>query len=219
VASHFRRNRCGPGIIDEVKEDRVCIGYGENQKWLPKLSKVWRPIFVETDGDEKAIEMLSNPLLVPSSPIGKYEPDPLDDVVEFRKGNPGFDVITDISGQNAYVGRIRSKSTRRKVKEGSQLVVIQHQSVQCMKISDILLILSKCSIGKPLKMIFRSVKAPIFKGLYPRKDEQDYEVIFTESFLGVELHKGSSEGINAVVRKLHSDHAKSAVCVNSIVTS
>lgn len=210
-----------PGKIEEVKDDLVLIGYGENQKWLPLMSKVWRPIFIETDEDEKTMlqNLLSNPLLLPKTPVRRYVHDPKDYEVKFRKGNPGFDVVTDSTGMNAYVGRIRSKSTRQNVKVGSQLAVIQQQSVLNMKTKDILLILSKCSIGQPLTIIFRSVDTPIFYGIYPRKNETDYEVIFTESFLGLELQKGSADGVNAVVKRLHSDHAKSAVSVNSFITS
>lgn len=213
-----------PGKIDRIQDDLVRIVYGESQKWLPQQSKVWRPIFQNEEGDEKKIDEgpqhdLSYRLRPQSPPTKPYIKSPDDYEIVFRKGNPDFDVVTDISGNNAYVGKIRSKATKKKVKEGSQIMMVQQHVVDEMKCEEVLMVLAKCSIGVPIKITFRFTSKPVFEGLYPARDEQDYEVVFTESFLGLELMQMQKDGRNAIVRKLHSDLAKSAVTAKSWVTS
>lgn len=215
-----------PGKIDRIQDDLIRIVYGESQKWLPQQSKVWRPIFQDEEGEEKKIDEgpqhdLSYRLRPqsPPPPTKPYKRSPHDYEIVFRKGNPDFEVVTDISGNNAYVGKIRSKATKKKVKEGSQIMMVQHHLVDDMKCEEVLMVLAKCCIGEPIKIIFRFTGKPVFEGLYPARDEQDYEVVFTESFLGLELMQMQKDGRNAIVRKRHSDLAKSAVTAKSWVTS
>jgi len=213
-----------PGKIDKVQEDLVRIVYGESQKWLPQASKVWRPIFENDEGEEKKVDV-ENSYLQPHSPPPPAQPgipykrSKNDYEIVFKKGNPDFDVITDISGMNAYVGKIRSKATRKRVKEGSQIMMVQQYSVDGIKCEEVLVVLARCSIGEPIRIVFRFTGKPVFEGLYPARDEQDYEVIFTESFLGLELMQMNKDGRNAIVRARHSDLAKTAVTAKSWVTS
>jgi len=212
-----------PGKIDKVQEDLVRIVYGESQKWLPQSSKVWRPIFEDNQREEKKVDALENFKPRSPPPINKpgkpYKRSKNDYEIVFKKGNPDFDVITDTSGMNAYVGKIRSKATKKKVKEGSQIMMVQQFSVDEVKCEEVLMVLARCSIGEPLRIIFRFTGKPVFEGLYPARDEQDYEVIFTESFLGLELMHMTKDGRNAIVKKRHSDLAKTAVTAKSWVVS
>lgn len=213
-----------PGRIDKVQEDLIRIVYGECQKWLPKISKVWRQMFVEIgEGEEKQQKQITESMkkvLRPREPSGaRYRKSMKDYEVTFEKGNPDFDVISDIKGMHTYVGKIRSKATRRKIKEGSQIMVVQNIAVQGMKSTQVLELLAKCVLGDSLRITFRFVDSPVFHSLYPSKEEQDYEVVFTESFLGLELMPKTKDGINAVVKKRHSELAKTAVTKNSYITS
>jgi len=98
-------------------------------------------------------------------------------------------------------------------------MVVQQTLVQGMKSHDVLMLLAKCVIGHPLRIIFRLVDKPVFHSLYPGNEEQDYEVVFTESFLGLELGAQTRDGKNALVQERHSELAKQAVTQNSYITS
>jgi len=211
-----------PGRIDKLQDDLIRIIYGESQKWLPKVSKVWRPMFLDAgEGEEKKIEISDSMKfpLKPKEPTFRYKKTDHDYEVVFDKGNPDFEIISTVSGKNAYVGKIRSEATKKKVKEGSLIAVVQQTPVVGWICADVLMQLAKCGIGQPLRIIFRHVKKPVFQALHEGMGEQDYEVVFTESFLGIELMQQTKDGKNAVVRKRHSDLAKRAVTPNSFITS
>jgi len=206
-----------PGKIDKLQDDLVRIVYGESQKWLPKVSKVWRPMFQEEDQKEEKKSM-DRPTGKPQA-NARFRRTKKDYEVVFAKGNPDFDVISDVRGIHAYVGKIRSQATKQRVKEGSQIMVVQQTVVEGLESAEVLMILAKCVIGNPLRIIFRRVDKPVFHGIYPNNGEQDYEVVFTESFLGLELMQLTKDGRNAIVRKRHSDLAKRAVTDKSYITS
>jgi len=206
-----------PGKINKMKDKLVLIVYGESQKWLPIESNIWRPIF---DEDEEKEAAAAPALMRPKTPDRVYKKQNNDKELIFKKGNPDMDIITDQTGKNAYVGKIRHKGTRKLLKEGSMVILIKQQYVENLRIEEILMELAKCPIGQPLPMVFREVQNPKFKDLYPGDTEQDYEVVFTDNFLGLELKARDPEAkTGALVKKRHTDHAKSAVSKEAWVTS